>query len=427
MIDLRLQEYIEWKVGNVTPIKGKYGYRVTLFYLDMPERIQQKSGFLTVKEANAARDRTVGELYSGDYIVYDNVTVKEFLEFWVDTEYKQLGKRVQTYMSFKQTIEHHIIPYIGNKKLSDLNSGHIQKLYTAVALFSVAKAQHTKTVINLAMKYAKAKKFIARNPALCVSVPKIGKRTEYHTRNIDSTKTLNLEQIKILLEASKDTPIHMPVLFNILMGLRKSEIVGLKYSDIDYVKQELHIQRQIGKAFVEAEDKLLAVGAQEIPLKTRSSNRILPIPDYVFEEILKEREKYEKNKREKGDAFQDTGYIICSPNGKVRSKDFHYQHYKRLLRENGLPDVRWHDLRSSYCTLLLNNEFNPKAVSILMGHAKEIITVDVYGDHKALMVDCTKEIDMFLEELCLSDQNDQTVDLQHFCLSVEDIMQNKCL
>ena len=200
-----------------------------------------------------------------------------------------------------------------------------------------------------------------------------------------------------------------------------------KYSDIDYVKQELHIQRQIGKAFVEAEDKLLAVGAQEIPLKTRSSNRILPIPDYVFEEILKEREKYEKNKREKGDAFQDTGYIICSPNGKVRSKDFHYQHYKRLLRENGLPDVRWHDLRSSYCTLLLNNEFNPKAVSILMGHAKEIITVDVYGDHKALMVDCTKEIDMFLEELCLSDQNDQTVDLQHFCLSVEDIMQNKCL
>ena len=52
---------------------------------------------------------------------------------------------------------------------------------------------------------------------------------------------------------------------------------------------------------------------------------------------------------------------------------------------------------------------NPKAVSILMGHAKEIITVDIYGDHKALMVDCTKEIDMFLEELCLSDQNDQTL------------------
>ena len=79
--DLSLQQYVEWEVKNVMPIKGKYGYRVILKYMDGSERPQQKSGFATEKEANAARDKTIGELYAGTYVVYSNVSVKEFLEF----------------------------------------------------------------------------------------------------------------------------------------------------------------------------------------------------------------------------------------------------------------------------------------------------------------------------------------------------------
>lgn len=258
--------------------------------------------------------------------------------------------------------------------------------------------------MGLAMKYAKAKKFIARNPAVGVVIPKTENSKEYHTRSIDSAKTLNLEQIKILIQASQQTPIYIAVLFNILMGLRRGEIVGLKYSDVDYVNQELHVQRQIGKAFVEkeGEDKPIILDAQEIPLKTSSSYRVLPIPDYVFDAIIKERERYEERKKEVGEQFHDFGFIFCSETGAARNKNFHYQYYKRILRENGLPDIRWHDLRSSYCTLLLKNEFNPKAVSNLMGHAKEIITIDVYGDNKVMAVDCTREIDMFINELHLN-------------------------
>lgn len=57
----------------------------------------------------------------------------------------------------------------------------------------------------------------------------------------------------------------------------------------------------------------------------------------------------------------------------------HWTHYKKLLRENGLPDIRWHDLRSTFCTVLLKNNFNPKAVSKFMGHAKENITIEYMG------------------------------------------------
>lgn len=69
------------------------------------------------------------------------------------------------------------------------------------------------------------------------------------------------------------------------------------------------------------------------------------------------------------------------------------------MAENGLPDIRWHDLRSTFCTLLLKNEFNPKAVSKLMGHAKEIITMDVYGDNEGIIADGVPEMLDFMEEV----------------------------
>ena len=79
--DLSLQKYVEWEVSNVMPLKGKFGYRVFLIYMDGSKKPQQKAGFATEKEANAARDKTIGELYSGTYVVYANALVKDLALF----------------------------------------------------------------------------------------------------------------------------------------------------------------------------------------------------------------------------------------------------------------------------------------------------------------------------------------------------------
>lgn len=94
-----------------------------------------------------------------------------------------------------------------------------------------------------------------------------------------------MEQIQILLEAGKETPIHMMVLFNVLMGLRRQEILGLKYSDIDYINRTISIKRQLGRAVNTKKEDFApkTFTKQEIKLKTSSSKRELPIPDYVFE------------------------------------------------------------------------------------------------------------------------------------------------
>lgn len=206
--------------------------------------------------------------------------------------------------------------------MKELKRGHVQVLYKETAVHSVSVARLVKTIMNTSMRYALTKKIIAVNPAQDVPLPKIVAKKEYHTRSIDVKKTLTVEQILRLIEASKDKPIHMQVLFAVLLGLRRCEINGVKYSDIDYINRTLRVERQLGKKPNTKAENFPAktFTKQEIKLKTPSSYRIIPIPDYVFEAILEERKIYEKNRRRRPAAFQDLDFICCSSYGRPRSK-----------------------------------------------------------------------------------------------------------
>lgn len=401
MIDVKLQNYVDWHVKTVMKIKKGYGYRVILKYQDGSEKTQQKAGFRTVREAENARNKTIGELHSNTYCVYTSVKVNEFMEFWLENDIKKRVGSYETYSTFSGNVRNHIVPAIGSKLMDSVTAADIQELYNQLVEYSVSVAKMVRTVINLSMQYAVEMKVIRDNPAKGINLPKKVKKKMYHTRNIDTQKTLTMEQVAVLIEKSKQTPIYMQVLLNVLMGLRRSEIIAVKYSDVDYVNRTLRVERQLGRV-LNGEDKEFApktLTKQEIQTKTRSSVRELPIPDYVFEAILQERAKYEKNRRRRSKAFQDLGYICCSSYGRPRSKNFHWKYYKKLLRDANLPDIRWHDLRSTYCTLLLKNEFSPKAVSKLMGHAKEIITMDVYGDNREIIANGVPEMEEFMLEV----------------------------
>jgi len=401
MIEPGLNNYTDYLVTQVIPIHGKYGYRVVLKYTDRKEVVQQKSGFALKKDAYKARDGTIAELHTGTYIVYDKIKVNELLEYWLEEDIKKRTDSHDTYYSYCLISRNHIIPEIGNKRVKDVDKGDIKRLYNKKADYSVSVARQIKAVINIAFKYAVNNRFALRNPAEGVSLPKAVKKKPYHTRAIDTKRTLTLDQMLDLVEKSKDTPIHMQVLFNALMGLRRGEINGVRYADVDYVNHTLTIERQLGKKLDAKKEDYApkTLTKQEIDVKTESSHRVIPIPDYVYEAILEERKKYEKNRSRRSTVFQDLDYICCSSYGRPRSKSYHFVHYKKLLKDAGLPDIRWHDLRATFCTLLLKNGFNPKAVSKLMGHAKEIITMDVYGDNREIISDGVAEITEFMKEV----------------------------
>ena len=224
---------------------------------------------------------------------------------------------------------------INNITLTLLNKAQIQTLYEQEAEKSHSALRMVKAVIESGLKYALNKQLISYNPSIGVKISKtlIAKNRE---QKLEKTKTLTEEQLKLLIEKSKCTSIYMQVLFSGLMGLRVSEVNGIKYTDVDFVNRKLKVQRQLGVvANSNKEDYAIRTYTkQEIPVKSFSSNRELDIPDIVFDAILEQRKIYEHNKHrrknDKTNPFQDLGYICCSSYGRPRSKSYKFPYFKKI-------------------------------------------------------------------------------------------------
>ena len=212
---------------------------------------------------------------NGTYIVNDRVKVKDFLEYWLEYDIRKRVQSSNTYVTYSNIAKKHIIPFLGSKKLTEINRGDIYRLYQDRAGYSKYIARLVKTVMNVSFQYALKRKLLSANPAEGIDLPKSMGTKPYHTRNIDTAKTLNMGQILKLLEASKETPIHMQILFNVLMGLRRQEINAVKYSDVDYINRTLSVERQLGKKLNREPDGVeeKPTSKSELPLKTSSSRR----------------------------------------------------------------------------------------------------------------------------------------------------------
>lgn len=394
-----MMEYIDWKISGVLKLKNSFGYRVTLILLDGTKKVQQKSGYRNMKDAQQGRDITVTQLHSKTYVTDGCITVREFFNAWLESVIKERCKAA-TYSSYYYTLKNHIYPHLGGVKLVELNKAHIVHLYRTVGTNYKSSAEQCRVILKTGLRYAKQNQLISVDPAKDVLIPKdIHKAKPYHSININIQRTLTEEQLNLLIDKSRGTKIYLFILFAGLMGLRKSEILGLKYSDVDLAHRTLHIQRQLGRDLSKEIIKPKTKTKQEIELKSRSSNRVLNIPDIVFEAIMDERQRYEANRRRRAKQFQDLDYICCSTYGRPRSASFCYKLYKQLLRENELPNIRFHDLRHTYATLLLKQDLSVKAISDSLGHAKTIISVDMYGDKREIIKDCVCEIQPVIDKV----------------------------
>ena len=429
----QIKDYVDFAVSNPYYRKDRdyYFLEIELFFDDGSKKTLYRSGYKTKKEANKERDKYIGQLYTRTFIVNENVKVADYFIAWLENVMKS-KITYNSYMNYKNVVYNHIAIEFKNLDLINLQAGRISEYYRKIADNYKSLLGILHVVFKTGLEYAVKKKIIATNPVERVVMPKKNRKNKYRTINIDSSSTLTIEQLKLLIESAKNTPIYLYVLFAGLMGLRRSEIIGLKYSDVDFLHRTLKVQRQLGidpnKSKDEVEKKQYT--KQEIKLKSYSSNRTLDIPDIVFEAIQNERKEYEKNRRrrinDKNNPFRDWDYICCSTYGNPRSKGFHVDYFKRLLEINNLPNIRFHDLRKTYSTILLKEGFSSKAVSKLMGHASEIITVDVYGDNKNLVCDSLPSLDKYVDEVIPKElvTNFETKDIKIDQTTIEKLLPN---
>lgn len=393
-------------------------------YGDGSTDIQQRLGFNTLREAEDARNEVIGRLQDYSFVIYPNIKVKDYFEYWLEEVMYNINRiEYSTYVTYKNAIKYIVKDY-GELKMTTLNAGHVQRLYKKVSSEYKSEVKIVRCVMKLALEYARKINVVSTNVADGINLPKTVKLEPYRTINIDSSKTYNISQVRHLLECAKDSSIYLEVMFAVLTGARISEIIGLKYSDIDYINRKIHICRQLGKVSDDSNIKPKTVTKQEKKLKTISSDRWVDIPDILFNAIIEKRKYYEERRHrrinDKTNPFIDEDFICCSSYGHSRSRNHHTKPYTEFIKKSGLPYIYFHDLRHTYATILLKANHSVKAVSELLGHANEIITVDVYTDKTKIVQDCLDVLTSYIEEVKPSatteynDCSDVVVDVESY-------------
>jgi integrase len=321
--------------------------------------------FKTQKEGQIWIRETSNRIDTG--LRYENVhlTLEDFLERWLRSSKSSLNKRV--WAQYSQIARDYILPELGQRKLVDLHPSQIQALYDKhlASGVGVRTVQYVHSILRSCLFQAVKLGVLQKNPVIVTSPP----RSEYKEMQV-----LNEKEAQLLLTTSILKEDRYAALYNLALttGMRQGELLGLKWEDINWERKTLHIQRQLSRA---------PNGALKLTRpKTRGSIRTISIGAATIS-ILKEHQRQQYIEAcQKGTAWKELDLVFPTSVGTPTNHgNLLRRSFKPLLDDAGLPEIRFHDLRHTAASLMLNHGVHVLIVSKRLGHAKPSITLDVYG------------------------------------------------
>ena len=298
-----------------------------------------------------------------DYTQTGKYTVGQWMDEWFEA-YAKVKVRPSSHQTYKGYIENHIKPNIGDIPIEKLTSLQLQKFYRLLLTegrvpriesekqprgLSAKTVRNINQVISSAMDMAVRHKLILTNPTEGCELPKVEHR---------EMKTLPAEQLGAFLREAKESGVYELYYLDLATGLRRGELLGLKWEDIDLQNGIIHVRRQVAR--VDGEVK-------ELPLKTKNAYRSISISQDAVA-MLTEME-----------AHRSSDYVFPSSTGGPISPDSVNNMLHRVLKRAGLPSIRFHDLRHTFATLALQNGVDIKTVSGMLGHFSAGFTLDTYA------------------------------------------------
>lgn len=322
---------------------------------------KSKSGFKSKKEAERFLRSVIEDIEAGLKVQGSDVLMKNFLYEWLDMYSSISGLAENTYRGYRTNINNHIIPVIGDIKLNSLKPEDIDRLLLTMTEkgLSVTSQRYVISVIIKSLNWAVKRRILRFNVIDYVDIPKPEKF---------NPTVLNEEQLQVLLNYCSSSPLLTPISLILLTGLRRGEALGLKWSDIDFENKVLHVQRSATPA---------KGGYHFSPCKTEKSNRFLSLPDIAVS-VLENWKMYQSEFYLTIDNFNPDDYVFYNYTCKILSCSAIRRYYKKALQDCNLPDIRIHDLRHSYATLLLKKNIAPKVASKMLGHSDTRTTLDIY-------------------------------------------------
>ncbi len=316
----------------------------------------------TQRECRAWIKDTITKVDSGMTYESTNATLEDFLQVWLDR--KDISRRPNTVIQYRKTAEHYIVPYIGKMKLLSIRPIHIHKLYTTLKEEGIGARtlQVVHAVLHNAFRNAIREGILLRNPTEAVERPKVEPK-EIHILTEELARTFLLSTTGERNEAL--------FYLALITGMRQGELLGLKWSDVDWKKGLINVQRQL--------QRVGNKGLEFVPPKTKSGKRQIKLGQGMLDRLAAHRQRQDIERKAQGENWQEYDMIFPSSIGTPMDCHRILDQFKEILHKAGLPDMRFHDLRHTSLSLLMDIGVSVTTVQQRAGHSKASVTTDIYG------------------------------------------------
>ena len=352
--------------------RGEGKWRL-VFDLDRDHTGRRRQKVITFKgnkrDAEKELNRLIAVHETGGFVEPHKLTVAEFLDMWLKG-YAASNTSAKTLERYAEICNNHLSPALGAHKLSKLNPLHIQSHYIEALKsgrldggggLSARTVLHHHRILRLALQQAIKSRLLATNPADATNPPKPEHK---------DISALSENETGKLLEAAEGTTLYMPTLLAVTTGLRRGEILALRWRDVDLDRGALSVMQSLEET---------KTGLRFKPPKTKKSRRRVTLPGITIEALRRHKIEQSRLRLQLGLKRDDEPLVCPRPDGRPRGPRAFSKEFSRLVANIDIPHISFHGLRHTHATQLLNAGVHPKVAQERLGHSTIATTMDLYS------------------------------------------------
>jgi len=345
----------------------KGSYSIVLNLGTDPATGKRKQQWISVKGTKKVAEKRLAEMLhqldTGMFMKPGKITLADYLKQWLK-DYCWANLAPRTAEGYESIVHCHLIPSLGQIPLTQLKPEHLQHVYSnkLAAELSHRTVRYIHVTLHKALQDAVRLGIIVRNPADAVKPPKVQRQ---------EIRTMSESDIHIFLEFAKSTPYYALFFLALFTGMRRSELLALRWSDVDLILCQLSVTRALHQ---------LQDGSRIFRQpKTAKGRRLISLSPSTTSLLIEHREQQEEMRQALGSTLTEDDLVFCHEDGKPLLPNSVSHAWTKLARRTGLKGIRLHDARHTHASLMLKQGIHPKIVQERLGHASIQITLDTYS------------------------------------------------
>ncbi|MFE9013773.1 tyrosine-type recombinase/integrase [Streptomyces cyaneofuscatus] len=347
--------------GAGTITKRKDGRFQCAVYVLQPDgtRARKFAYGKTWAECDTKRRELLAKVDNGIPVPTRSARLAEWLPYWLENVIRP-RRKLSTYDKYEAHVRLYLVPMLGSKRLESFGAADVRRFLVRLEQkTTAATAKESHRVLRTALTAACREELIARNVAALVEPPRAKSR---------ELSPWTLGETLDFLAASRKDPLYAAFVLAIAMGLRRGEIVGLRWVDVDLDKRVLYVRQQT--------QRRRGVLYDDDPKGRR--RRAVPLPAMCIAPLRWHRMRQVDVKKRAGESWEERGYVFATRTGRPVEPRNIYRSFTRVAESAGLRVIRLHDARHGCATLLTAAGVAPRVVMEILGHSQISITMDVY-------------------------------------------------